>query len=143
MFFDAPPAGLLENFSALYNSLPSPLRSPAALARALDVTDRSVRDWLSGRRPAPFAARFFLWSYSPDCYNWLALRAHNDARQSAQSAAAWQRRADDLQSTVDALLAELATLKLAGARGAANDCTWSDSPKPLHTPHAPPRPWRH
>lgn len=138
MFFSAPfPAGL-ENFSSLFAALPTPARDVRHLARALDVSERSVRDWIAGRRQAPRAACFFLWCYSTDAVNWVNERAASEASFHARQHAAAARRVADLEATVAALRADLAGAKKAAS--AANDVWFSDNPQPPHAPFSTPRP---
>ena len=141
MFFSAPFPDGLEDFFFLFAALPTPARNVRHLARALDVSERSIRDWLTGRRQAPRAACFFLWSYGPGAVNWINERAAADAAHHARQHAAAALRVAELEATAAALRAELASIKQAPA--AANDVWFFDNPKPPHTPFAPPpRPHR-
>ena len=125
MFFDAPfPVGS-EDFSSLFARLPiAQNRRVAHVARALDVCERSVRDWLAGRRAAPRAVCFFLWAYSPECISWVNDRAYRDAAHFGRLYMATQSRVDELTATVHALQQELDLAKRRAAPSrfvAAND----------------------
>ena len=133
MFFDGPLPPDVENFSLHFSRLPIPQdRRIAHVARALDVCERSVRDWATGRRPAPRAACFFLWTYSPDCINLINERAHREAAEYGRLYIGAKRRANELESTVAALQRELAEAKkkAAPSRFTASNATAFGGPQP-------------
>lgn len=54
-------------FLRAYHSLPLlQADKPSAIARRLDVSERTVNDWISGRRCPPRAAVYALWLESMD-----------------------------------------------------------------------------
>lgn len=128
-------------FLRAYHALPIPSeRRAAAVARWLDVSPRTVKDWLSGHHCPPRAAVYACWLESTEGRAAVALQLHNEAAAHAAHARSLADRVRGLESTIDALRAEVAALK-AGQRGAmlaANDSTFDDVPRPPMAPFAPP-----
>ncbi len=124
-------------FQRAYHSLPIPEASrPAQIARWLDVSQRTVCDWLSGRRCPPRAVAFALWLECFDGHAAVNTQLFNEARTHAAHARSLSEHAGRLQATIDALRAELADVKAAaaGASLPANDGCFYDAPAP-RPPH--------
>ena len=139
-------------FLRAYHALPIPSeRRAAAVARWLDVSPRTVKDWLSGHHCPPRAAVYACWLESTDGRAAVALQLHNEAAAHAAHARSLSDVVQGMGATIDALRREVAELKARrpGADTAANDGAFNDVPRPPHRPQAPashrPRPlanWR-
>lgn len=133
-----------DAFLRAYNDLPIPSdKRAAAVARWLDVSPRTVRDWVSGHHRPPLAVIYATWLES------VAGRAHvhteiaGECHWLRQHVAGLVDRCNGLEHTVDALRAEVSHLKAtrSGPSLAANDTQFDDVPRPPHAPLAPrPRP---
>lgn len=139
-------------FLRAYHSIPMPSEHrAAALARWLDVSPRTVADWISGRRCPPRAAVYACYMESLDGRAAVALQLENECAAHAAHAASLAAVVRGMGETIDSLRREVADLKAQrpGAELAANDVAFDDVPRPPHSPHAPtghrPRPlarWR-
>ena len=130
-----------HSFLRAYHSLCVPrLSRPGALARWLDVSERTVADWISGRRCPPRAVVYAVWLESDHGREAMHTQLFNEARTHAAHARALQDYVARLACTVEALRAELADAKAArpGANLPANDGRFDDAP----SPRPPSRPWR-
>lgn len=123
MFFFADRIRGRGDFATAFDALAIPSdRRAAAVARLFNVTPRTVRDWLSGKRDPPRAAVVALWHESR--HGRAVTSAHSEygaylARSMADSLA---RDLDAARDTIAALSQELAAAKLASAAPlAAND----------------------
>ena len=141
-----------DAFLRAYHALPIPSGCrAAALARWLDVSPRTVADWISGRRCPPRAVVYATWLESLDGRAAVALELSNQAAAHAAHARSLSDVVQGMGATIDALRREMAELKARrpGADTAANDGAFNDVPRPPHRPQAPashrPRPlanWR-
>lgn len=104
----------------------------AALARWLDVSERTVCDWMSGRRCPPRAVVYAVWLESSDGRAAMHTQLFNEARTHAAHARSLQDHVTRLACTLDALRVELADAKAgnAGAHLPANDGRFYDAPSP-------------
>ena len=122
-----------------YHSLPIPEADRArAVARWLDVTPATVRDWISGRRPPPRAACYAVWMESAAGREAVACQLFNESRAHAGHARSLADALRAQSAALDALRIELADAKRAAARPgahlAANDGAFSDFPPPRPAP---------
>jgi len=116
------------------NSLPMPHDARAAMiARWLDVTPGTVRDWISGRRTPPRAVCYAVWLESAEGRAAMHCQLFNEARTHAGHARSLDDALRAQSATLAALRFELARVKLAapGARAAANDGAFEDFPPPM------------
>ena len=105
---------------------------PAAIARWLGVSVRTVHDWINGRRCPPRAAVLALWLESFDGQQAMHTQLFNESRTHAAHARSLGEHVARLTATIDSLRSELAQAK-AGAPGAhlsANDGAFYDAPAP-------------
>lgn len=102
-----------NDFATIFQSLPIPSNTRAAIvAKFLDVSEASIKLWLSGKRCPPRAAVIALWHESH--FGRSVVCAHSEygqvlARGYAESL---ERDVVVLKATAEALRAELARLKL-------------------------------
>lgn len=112
-------------FLRAYNSLPILSQDRiAALSRWLDVSERTVNDWISGRRDPPRAVCYATWLESMDGRAHVNVDLLNDARRAAGHARSLGDALSVAESTIAALRAELDALKAERAPkvpAAAND----------------------
>lgn len=116
------------------------LSRPGALARWLDVSERTVTDWISGRRCPPRAVVYASWLESDHGREAMHTQLFNEARTHAAHARALQDHVTRLACTIEALRAELEDAKASrpDANLPANDGRFDDAP----APRPPSRPWR-
>ena len=119
-------------FLRAYNSLPIPQQHrAAAIARWLDVTPGTVRDWISGRRAPPRAVCFALWLESAEGRAAMHCQLFNEARAHAGHARSLDDAMRAQTATIDALRRELDAVKRARpGPSAANDGAYLDCPPP-------------
>lgn len=125
-------------FLRVYHTLNIPIAErPGAIARWLDVSPRTVADWISGRHCPPRATVYALWLESPDGRAYLANDLDNECRLLATQVAILTDLNARKEATIAALRRELMDAKAAApsARVAINDGVFSDD-------CPPPRPWR-
>lgn len=123
-----------DAFLRAYHALPIPSeRRAAAVARWLDVSPRTVKDWLSGHHCPPRAAVYACWLESTDGRAAVALQLHNEAAAHAAHARSLSDVVQGMGATIDALRREVAELKARrpGADTAANDGAFNDVPLSL------------
>jgi hypothetical protein len=122
MFFFADRIRGRGDFATAFDALAIPSdRRAAAVARLLDVSPRTVRDWLTGKREPPRAAVVALWHESR--HGRAVTSAHSEygaylARSMADTLA---RDLDAARETIAALSQELAAAKLASAAPLASN----------------------
>lgn len=125
-------------FLRAYHALPIPsVRRAAAIARWLDVSPRTVADWISGRRCPPRAAVYALWLESSEGRQYVNTELFNEARRSAGHVRCLEELATRHESMIATLQRELLEAKAAAAPSAplaANDGAFDGHP---HTPYAP------
>lgn len=128
-------------FLRAYNALQIPIADrPGALARWLDVSPRTVADWISGRHCPPRATVYALWLESDDGRAYVAMDLANECRLLASLVSALKDASARKDRTIAELRAELIEAKAAapGARLAINDAIFcDDSPPPPVTPKRP------
>ena len=105
---------------------------PAAIARWLDVSVRTVNDWINGRRCPPRAVVLALWLESFDGQQAMQTQLFNEARMHAAHTRSLGEHVTRLTATIEALRVELAQAKAGavGARLPANDGAFDDAPAP-------------
>lgn len=112
-----------SSFAAL--PIPAPARR-RAVARWLGVTERTVSDWLSGRREPPPAAVAAIWHESPHGRAVTAAHSEYGQRLASGYADSLARELDAARATIADLLAELDALKRTSAAPvASNDPAFS------------------
>ena len=128
-------------FLRAYNALPIPIADrPGVLARWLDVSPRTVADWISGRHCPPRATVYALWLESDDGRAYLATDLANECRLLTSLVDSLNDASARKDGAIAALRAELSAVKAAapGARLAINDAVFSDDcPPPPVRPKRP------
>ena len=106
-------------FALFFNSLPiNSANKLAAVAKFLDVSQKSIKHWLSGSRCPPRAAVIALFHESTYGLSATSTHSENGAALSRRLAASLTSQNYALSLVIDALRAELDTLKRASSASA-------------------------
>lgn len=99
-------------FERAWHALPIPsIQRAAAVARWLDVTEATVRAWVSGRRCPPRAVVYALWLESAEGRQMVQTDLFNEARTHAAHARSLQDVSCRQQAAIAALQADLSAAK--------------------------------